>query len=46
VVIPPEHGAGWQRTFPAQTVIVDDSSGHLEDLDAVSRSLQWLVEHG
>ncbi len=46
VVIPPQHGAWLGAHIPGAEVIVDDSSGHLEDLEAVRRSLQWLVEPG
>jgi pimeloyl-ACP methyl ester carboxylesterase len=44
VIIPPGHGAWLARHIPDAEVIVDDSAGHMEDLDAVKRSLSWLVE--
>jgi pimeloyl-ACP methyl ester carboxylesterase len=43
VVVPPQHGAWLGAHIPGADVIVDDVSGHLEDLEAVKRSLQWLV---
>jgi pimeloyl-ACP methyl ester carboxylesterase len=46
VLIPPQHGAWLGTHIPGADVIVDDSSGHMEDLDAVRRSLQWLAEPG
>jgi pimeloyl-ACP methyl ester carboxylesterase len=46
VLIPPQHGAWLATHIPGADVIVDDSSGHLEDLEAVRRSLEWLAEPG
>jgi pimeloyl-ACP methyl ester carboxylesterase len=46
VLIPAQHGAWLGTHIPDADVIVDDSSGHLEDLEAVRRSLQWLAEPG
>jgi pimeloyl-ACP methyl ester carboxylesterase len=43
VVIPPGHGAWLGAHIPGAEVIVDHSAGHMEDLDAVRRSLEWLV---
>jgi pimeloyl-ACP methyl ester carboxylesterase len=43
VIIPPGHGAWLAGHVPGAEVIVADS-GHMEDLDAVKRSLSWLVE--
>jgi pimeloyl-ACP methyl ester carboxylesterase len=46
VLIPPQHGAWLGTHIPGADVIIDDSSGHLEDLEAVRRSLMWLAEPG